>query len=80
MNAGATLQPRPTQRPIHQWEYLSPGDGVEVCLGDLQYAGWVDAVGDRGHLIYTIKALPSRIIRMSGARCPLLTQILSTSY
>ena len=55
MNAGATLQPRPTQRPIHQWEYLSPGDGVEVCLGDLQYAGWVDAVGDRGHLIWVIE-------------------------
>jgi len=55
MNAGVTLQPRPTQRSIHQWEYLSPGDGVEVCLGDLQYAGWVDAVGDRGHLIWVIE-------------------------
>lgn len=74
MNAGATLQPRPTQRPNHQWEYLSPGDGVEVCLGDLQYAGWVDAVGDRGHLIWVIEngtAGPRLFLRGDGVTlCP----------
>lgn len=55
MNAGATLQPRPTHQPIHQWEYLSLGDSVKVCLEDLQYAGWAEAVGDRGHLIWVIE-------------------------
>ena len=36
-------------------EYLSPGDGVEVCLGDLQYAGLVKAVGDRENLFWVIE-------------------------